>query len=86
MPKPLEERVEQLEKEVASVKGVIDQLKRGVDQNNEQTADMYEVFSSLRGGFKVIEWLGRIAVPLGTVLGFIGAGYIFWKTGVWQKP
>lgn len=86
MPIPLEDRVAHLEREVASVKDEVGTLKRGVDTNNVQTAEMYEVFNNLRGGFKVIEWIGRMAVPVAIVSAFVTAGYIFMRTGVWVAP
>jgi uncharacterized protein involved in exopolysaccharide biosynthesis len=65
------QRVEQIEREIASVKPKID--------------EMHETFVSVRGLFTVLEWAGRMVKPLLYIGAFLAAGYAFLKTGVWPK-
>lgn len=41
--------------------------------------EMVEVFNSLKGGFKVFEYLGRLAKPLGAIVGLLAAGVGLWS-------
>lgn len=62
--------------EVNDLKERVDALEVGLSENtrltkstNEKTQEMYEAFSALSGGFKVIEFLGKLAKPLLWVVG-----------------
>ena len=82
----LARRLGKAEGDIDIVKVQLQRLSDGVVTNNLQTGEMYEVFNSLRGGFAVIEWLGKAIKPLLFIGGFVAAGYAFLKTGVWGKP
>jgi hypothetical protein len=43
------------------------------------TSELVEVFSNLKGAFRVLNWIGRLAKPVGAI---IGLGVAMW--GAWQ--
>ena len=52
------------------------------------TADMLEVFESWKGAMRVMEMLGKLAKPLGYIVGFGASVAAFWasmKSGVGPK-
>ena len=52
------------------------------------TADMLEVFESWRGAMRVMEMIGKLAKPLGYIVGFGASVAAFWaamKSGVSPK-
>ena len=66
-------------------------LKENTDATKEikaDTAELLEVFSSFKAAFKVLEWIGKAAKPLGYVVGFGASVAAFWaamKSGVSPK-
>jgi hypothetical protein len=39
------------------------------------TAEMLDAFRALKGGFKVLEWIGKIAKPIGIIIAAIGTAW-----------
>lgn len=37
------------------------------------TSDLVEAFSNLKGAFKVLNWIGKMAKPLGYIVAFLAA-------------
>lgn len=65
---------------------VVDRLRLGVEKNNQQTQEMYEVFADAKAGFRTLALIGKGAKPVLFVvmaIGALGAGI---KTGVWKWP
>lgn len=70
-------------------------LERGLTENTEATkriessiADLVDFFDSLKGAFKVLNWVGRIAKPFGYIAGAVASGLAMWtafKSGVGPK-
>lgn len=53
------------------------------------TSDLVEAFSNLKGAFKVLNWIGKFARPLGYIAGFVAAVASLWtayKTGTSVTP
>lgn len=62
--------------EVVDLKERVDKLEEDLQENtlltratNAKTIEMYEAFSALAGGFKVIEFIGKLAKPILWVVG-----------------
>ncbi len=60
-------------------------IEAALQTNNEATArvetntsDMVEAFENLKGAFKVLNWIGRAAKPLGYIAGAIAAIISLW--------
>lgn len=66
-------------------------LKENTDATNSikaDTAELLEAFRSFKVAMKVLEWIGRVAKPLGYIAGFFASMYAFWttvKSGVTPK-
>lgn len=66
-------------------------LKENTDATKEikaDTAELLEVFDSFKAAFKVLEWIGKAAKPLGYVVGLGASIAAFWtalKSGVTPK-
>lgn len=66
-------------------------LKENTDATKEikaDTAELLEVFGSFKAAFKVLEWIGKAAKPLGYVVGLVASIAAFWaalKSGVTPK-
>ncbi|MGV2480493.1 UNVERIFIED_CONTAM: hypothetical protein IGO34_27230, partial [Salmonella enterica subsp. enterica serovar Weltevreden] len=59
-------------------------LKENTDTTVEMKAtvdQMYEVFQSWQGAFKVLEWIGKVAKPVAAIVGMVTALVVAWKTG-----
>lgn len=68
------ERIEQVERAVA-----------GVVENNKMTSEMYDIFKSVQGGFRVLGFIGRITKPLLAIGAFFTALWIYHRTGKWPS-
>jgi len=58
----------------------MERIERGLATNTEATAriesntsDLVEAFANLKGAFKVLNWIGKFARPLGYIAGAIAA-------------
>lgn len=48
------------------------------------TSDIVEFFASMKGAFKVLNWIGKLAMPLGAIIGMctaIWGAWIIFKNG-----
>lgn len=65
----------------------MDAIEKKLDDNTATTArvetnttEMLEFFNSVKGAFKVLDMLGKLAKPLAYILMLIGAITAFWLT------
>ena len=91
----VDKRMDEIVKTVAAIQ--IEQARVKVEraENTEtineiktDTADMLEVFESWKGAMRVMEMLGKLAKPLGYIVGFWASVAAFWtamKSGVGPK-
>ena len=79
----LMKRMDTAERDIVELKNQMRRLSDGIATSVIQTAEMYNVFVSLKGGFQVIGWIGKAVKPLLYISAFLAAGYGFLKTGVW---
>lgn len=79
IPTP-EQRIAALEAEVLAIK---DDLKANTESTNRveaNTKEMLEFFNSVKGAFRVLDMLGKLAKPLTYILMLVGAITAFWLT------
>lgn len=83
-----EERTHELAQEVTAVKLEQIEYVRLLQENTETTVQMkatvdqmYEVFQSWQGAFKVLEWIGKVAKPVAAIVGMVTAVILAWKAG-----
>lgn len=58
-------------------------LKENTDATKEikaDTAELLAVFHSFKAAFKVLEWIGKAAKPMGYIVVLAGSVYGFWST------
>ena len=74
--------------EQASAKVLLAENTETIKEIKADTADMLEVFESWKGAMRVMEMLGKLAKPLGYIVGFGASVAAFWeamKSGVGPK-
>ena len=74
--------------EQASAKLLLAENTETINEIKTDTADMLEVFESWKGAMRVMEMLGKLAKPLGYIVGFGASVAAFWasmKSGVSPK-
>ena len=81
--------------EIAAVKLEQSEFRRLLKENTDDTkaikadtAELLEAFRSFKAAFKVLEWIGKAAKPMGYIAGFCASMYAFWtamKIGVSPK-
>ena len=74
--------------EQASAKVLRAENTETIKEIKTDTADMLEVFESWKGAMRVMEMLGKLAKPLGYIVGFGASVAAFWtamKSGVSPK-
>ena len=74
--------------EQASAKVLLAENTETINEIKTNTADMLEVFESWKGAMKVMEMIGRLAKPLGYIVGFGASVAAFWaamKSGINSK-
>ena len=74
--------------EQACAKVLLAENTETIKEIKADTADMLEVFESWKGAMRVMEMLGKLAKPLGYIVGFGASIAAFWtamKSGVSPK-
>lgn len=61
------ERMGRIEGDVAAVRAELQDNTRTTNQLAASTADLVEFFEAMRGAFKVLNWIGKLAKPLGAI-------------------
>ena len=74
--------------EQASAKVLLAENTETINEIKTNTADMLTVFNSWKGAMRVMEMIGKLAKPLGYIVGFGASVAAFWtamKSGVSPK-
>ena len=74
--------------EQANAKVLLAKNAETIKEIKTDTADMLEAFESWRGAMRVMEMIGKLAKPLGYIVGFGASVAAFWasmKSGVSPK-
>ena len=82
------ETIAQIQAEQASAKVLRAANAATIEQIKTDTAEMLGVFESWKGAMKVMEMLGKLAKPLGYIVGFGASVAAFWaamKSGINPK-
>jgi hypothetical protein len=85
----LSERVGNLEEGFGTFKTELADNTAATKRIEANTSDLVEAFANLKGAFKVLNWIGKFARPLGYIVGFIAAVASLWtayKTGTTVTP
>ena len=68
-----DERMGRIEGDVAAVRADLAQNTRATQSVAASTADLVEFFEAMRGAFKVLNWIGKLAKPLGAITALCAA-------------
>ena len=68
-----DERMGRIESDVAAVRTELEDNTRATKQLAASTADLVEFFEAMRGAFKVLNWIGKLAKPLGAITALCAA-------------
>lgn len=77
-----------IQAEQASAKVLLAENTETIKQIKTDTADMLDVFESWKGAMKALELIGKLAKPLGYIVGLGASIAAFWaamKSGVQPK-
>lgn len=77
-----------IQAEQASAKVLLAENTETIKQIKTDTADMLDVFDSWKGAMKALEMIGKLAKPLGYVIGLGASIAAFWtalKSGISPK-
>lgn len=66
--------------EQASAKLLLAKNTETINEIKTDTADMLAVFESWKGAMRVMEMLGKLAKPLGYIVGFVASVAALWAT------
>lgn len=64
-------RMARIEADLTALRADLQTLKTQID-------DLIEFFGSLKGAWKVLDWLGKLAKPLGAIVGLGAAFAALW--------
>lgn len=71
-------RMTRIEGDLSSVRGELADNTAATQELVRNTKDIVEFFEAMKGALKVLNWLARIAKPLGYIVGLITAGLGLW--------
>ena len=82
------ERITSFNEELTTVKEQLSENTEATKRIETNTGELIEILTSFKGAFKVLGWIGKLAVPLAAIVGLFSACYAAWseiKTGVMPK-
>lgn len=78
------ERMAAIERDLKTVAQGLQEERQELQELKQQLAEMLEFFTAMKGAFKVLNWVGKVAKPLAAIVMLGGACVGFWtaiKTG-----
>ncbi|UNV89511.1 MULTISPECIES: hypothetical protein [unclassified Comamonas] len=79
------ERMAAIERDLKTVAQGLQEERQELQELKQQLAEMLEFFTAMKGAFKVLNWVAKVAKPLTVIVMFGGACVGFWsavKAGV----
>lgn len=74
----INERLDKGSERMASIERDLKAVTQQLQERNQQLAEMLEFFSAMKGAFKVLNWVGKVAKPLAAIVMLGGACVGFW--------
>jgi hypothetical protein len=75
----MERRLEDGDSRMGKIEVAVRTNAEATSRIEKNTGDLVEAFQSLRGGFKVLEFVGKLAKPLAGIIALATATYVAWK-------
>ena len=73
------ERMAAIERDLKAATQGLHEVRQELHQRNQQLAELLEFFTAMKGAFKVLNWLGKIAKPAGYIVALGTAVAGFWS-------
>ena len=71
-------RFNQGSERMAAIERDLKAVTQELQERNQQMAELLEFFNAMKGAFKVLNWVGKVAKPLAAIVMLGGACVGFW--------
>ena len=71
-------RFNQGSERMAAIERDLKAATQELQERNQQMAELLEFFAAMKGAFKVLNWVGKVAKPLAAIVMLGGACVGFW--------
>lgn len=72
------ERMATIERDLKALAQGLHEERQELQELKQQLAEMLEFFTAMKGAFKVLNWVGKVAKPLAAIVMLGGACVGFW--------
>ncbi|KKI15346.1 hypothetical protein XA67_05070 [Comamonas thiooxydans] len=72
------ERMTTIERDLKALAQGLHEERQELHELKQQLAEMLEFFTAMKGAFKVLHWVGKVAKPLAAIVMLGGACVGFW--------
>lgn len=72
------ERMTTIERDLKALAQGLHEERQELQELKQQLAEMLEFFTAMKGAFKVLHWVGKVAKPLAAIVMLGGACVGFW--------
>ena len=72
------ERMAAIERDLKVLAQGLHEERQELQELKQQLAEMLEFFTAMKGAFKVLNWVGKVAKPLAAIVMLGGACVAFW--------
>ena len=74
----INERFDKGSERMAAIERDLKVATQELHERNQQMAELLEFFTAMKGAFKVLNWVGKVAKPLAAIVMLGGACVGFW--------
>lgn len=74
----INERFDKGSERMAAIERDLKVATQQLQERNQQLAELLEFFTAMKGAFKVLNWVGKVAKPLAAIVMLGGACVGFW--------
>lgn len=74
----INERLDEGSERMAAIERDLKAVTQELYELKQQLADLLEFFTAMKGAFKVLNWVGKVAKPLAAIVMLGGACVGFW--------
>ena len=74
----INERFDKGSERMAAIERDLKAATQELQERNQQMSELLEFFTAMKGAFKVLNWVGKVAKPLAAIVMLGGACVGFW--------
>lgn len=75
----INQRFDKGSERMAAIESELGKTRQELHELKQQLADLLEFFGAMKGAFKVLNWMGKLARPAGAIVGFGAACVTAWS-------